>query len=89
MGNPSFITVSLTDTLTWTYALKPGDTAPTILDGLQAFLVAQGGAGVTVSRPSLTTIAIRLQYNISSLTWNLTDTGLLALSPTVAGVVDR
>jgi hypothetical protein len=51
--------------------------------------MAQGGAGVTVSRPSLTTIAIRLQYNISSLTWNLTDTGLLALSPTVAGVIDR
>jgi hypothetical protein len=89
MGNPSFVTVSLTDTLTWTYAVQPGDTAQTVLDGLQAFLMAQGGAGVTVSRPSLTTIAIRLQYNISSLTWNLTDTGLLALSPTVAGVIDR
>jgi hypothetical protein len=89
MGNPSFITVSLTDTLSWTYAVQPGDTAPLILDQLQAFLVAKGGAGVTVSRPSLTTIVIKLQYNISSLTWNLTDTGLLALSPTVAGVVDR
>jgi hypothetical protein len=89
MGNPSFITVSLTDTLTWTYAVQPGDTAQSILDGLQAFLVARGGAGVTVSRPSLTTIAIKLQYNISSLNWNLTDTGLLALAPTVAGVIDR
>jgi hypothetical protein len=89
MGNPSFITVSLTDTLTWTYAVQPGDSAQSILDLLQAFLVAQGGAGVTVSRPSLTTIAIKLQYNISSFNWNLTDTGLLALSPTVAGVIDR
>jgi hypothetical protein len=89
MGNPSFITVSLTDTLTWTYAVQPGDTAQSILDLLQAFLAVQGGAGVTVTRPSLTTIAVKLQYNISSLNWNLTDTGLLALSPTVAGVVDR
>jgi hypothetical protein len=89
MGNPSFITVSLTDTLTWTYAVQPGDTAQSILDLLQGFLATQGGAGVTVTRPSLTTIAIKLQYNISSLNWNLTDTGLLALSPTVAGVVDR
>ena len=89
MGNPSFITVSLTDTLTWTYAVQPGDTAQSILDLLQAYLATKGGAGVTVTRPSLTTIAIKLQYNISSLNWNLTDTGLLALSPTVAGVIDR
>jgi hypothetical protein len=89
MGNPSFLTVSLTDTITWTYAVQPGDTAQSVLDLLQAYLATQGGAGVTVSRPSLTTIAIRLQYNISSLNWNLTDTGLLSLSPTVAGVIDR
>ncbi|HXB55125.1 MAG TPA: hypothetical protein VN461_10105 [Vicinamibacteria bacterium] len=89
MGNPSFLSVSLTDTLSWTYAVQPGDTAQSILNLLQAFLATQGGAGVTVSRPSLTTISIKLQYNISSLTWNLTDTGLLSLSPTVAGVVDR
>jgi hypothetical protein len=96
MGNPSFIMVSLTDTLAWTYAIQPGDTAQSILDKLQSFLLGQASAGVTVSRPSPTTIAIRLQYNISSLNWYLTDTGLQALAAAGAklvlpdaGVVDR
>ncbi len=94
MGHPSYITVSITATLAWTYAIQPGDTPQHILDLLQAFLLGQASAGVTVSRPSPTTIGIQLAYNISSLNWQLTDTGLLAAATgggaiPPAGVIDR
>jgi hypothetical protein len=93
-GHPSYITVSITATLAWTYAIQPGDTPQHILDLLQAFLVGQATAGVTVSRPSPTTIGIQLSYNISTLNWTLTDTGLQAAATgggaiPPAGVIDR
>jgi hypothetical protein len=96
MGNPSYITVSFTNTLTWSYAVQPGDTAQTILDHLQAFILNQATMGVTVSRLSPTTIAVNLQYNISFFNWTITDTGLQGLATggalfvgTNAGVIDR
>ena len=48
MGEPSFITVSVTDTLTWTQALQGGETPQTLLDTFEAFLAAEAGEGVEV-----------------------------------------
>ncbi len=91
-GNPSFITVSVTDTLAWTHPIQAGETAGQIVDQLYAFLLDQAGSGVQVTRLSPTSIEIELAYESSSLNWQITDT---ALKPRAkggakdAGVIDR
>lgn len=91
-GNPSFLTVSLTDTLTWTHPIQAGQTAGQIVDLLQAYLLDQAGSGVEVTRTAATSIQIQLFYENSSLNWQITDT---ALKPKAkgggkdAGVIDR
>jgi hypothetical protein len=76
MGEPSFITVSVTDTLTWTQALQGGETAQTLLDTFEAFLAAEAGEGVEVVRTSLSTLTVVLHYEESHLNWQVTDLGL-------------
>jgi hypothetical protein len=91
-GNPSFITVSVTDTLTWTHPIPAGETAGNIVDLLYAYLLEQGGSGVQVTRTAATSIEIQLSYDSASLSWQITDT---ALKPKAkgsgkdAGVIDR
>jgi hypothetical protein len=77
-GRPSFITVSLTDTLTWTMALDAGQTAADVLDSFTAFLAEEAGEGVEVFRDSESTVVLQLRYEVSHLNWQITDTGLEA-----------
>lgn len=92
-GKPAFITVSVTDTLTWTHAISAGDTPEQLMDLFQAFLQDQAGEGVLLARPTATAIAVQLAYETSALNWQVTDTGLKpgakAGGTTDAGVIDR
>jgi hypothetical protein len=91
-GNPAFMTVSLTDTLAWTHAVLAGETAQQIMDQFSAFLLDEGGVGVQVSRTSAAGIGIQLDYDTSSLNWQITDTGLTPYAKgggMDAGVIDR
>lgn len=91
-GSPSFITVSVTDTLTWTHPIPAGETAEQTVDLLYAYLLDQAGSGVQVTRTSATSIEIEVASSSSSLSWQITDT---ALKPKAkgsgkdAGVIDR
>ena len=76
MGEPSFITVSVTDTLTWTQALQGGETAQTLLDAFERFLAAEAGEGVEVARTSASSLTVVLHYEESHLNWQVTDLGL-------------
>ncbi len=95
-GAQSFFTVSLTDTLSWTHAIQPGENVAALLDALQAFVAAQGSEGVLVVRDTPSGLTIKLFYTESEANWQLTDTGLLAglLSKASkyersAGLIDR
>jgi hypothetical protein len=91
-GAPSFITVSITDTMAWTHTIQVGETAVQLVDQFYAFLLDQAGAGVLVTQTAPTTLEIELSYETSSLNWQITDTGL---GPSAkgggqdAGVIDR
>jgi hypothetical protein len=76
MGEPSFMTVSVTDTLSWTKALQGGETAQTLLDDFEQFLAAEAGEGVEVARNSPSSITVVLYYEESHLNWQVTDLGL-------------
>jgi hypothetical protein len=75
-GAQSFFTVSLTDTLTWTRAIQPGEGVVSLIDALQAFIEAQGSEGVLVVRESANSLSVKLFYTESQVNWQLTDTGL-------------
>jgi hypothetical protein len=76
MGEPSYVTVSVTDTLAWTKALQGGETASSLLDSFQAFLVGEAGQGVEVVRNSAGSLTIILRYEESAVNWQVTDLGL-------------
>jgi len=76
MGEPSYITVTVTDTLTWTRALQGGETPQMLLDALQEFLATEAGNGVVVSRTSESSISVVLRYEESAVNWQVTDLGL-------------
>ena len=80
LGDPAFITVSVTDTLTWTKSLQGGETPQEILDGFQAFLAGEGGAGVSVVRSSPFALTVVLHYTESHVNWQVTDLGLQSTS---------
>jgi hypothetical protein len=75
-GAQSFFTVTLTDTLAWTHAIKPGEGVASLLDALQAFIEQQGSEGVLVVRESENSLSVKLFYTESQVSWQLTDTGL-------------
>ena len=80
LGDPSFITVSVTDTLTWTKPLSGGDSPPVILDAFQAFLAEEAGQGVTAVRNNPNSLTVVLHYAESQVNWQVTDLGLQSSS---------
>lgn len=97
-GGPSFTTVSVTNTLTFTRANQPGDTAEVLVGAFEAFLVEQQAEGVTVERTGATSLKITLDgTSTSALNLQVTDVGLLSnatasaqINPEAAGqVIDR
>ena len=97
-GGASFTSVAVTNTLTFTRANQPGDTAETLVNAFHAFLVDQQPEGVTVERTGATSLRITLDgTSTSALNLQVTDVGLLAsatasarVTPVVAGqVIDR
>ena len=97
-GGPSFTTVAVTNTLTFTRANQPGDTAQDVVSAFEAFLIEQEAEGVTVERTSATSLKITLDgSSTSALNLQVTDVGLLTnatagavVNPGVAGqVIDR
>ena len=97
-GGPSFMTVSVTNTLTFTKAIQMGDTGEALVDGFQAFLVEQQAEGVTVTRTGPTSLTISLDGTSSAaINLQVTDVGLLniatasaTVSPAAFGqVIDR
>ena len=80
MGDGSFITVSVTDTLTWTRSLQGGETPDVILDAFQAFLAEEAGEGVSVVRNSPFSLTVVLHYAESHVNWQVTDLGLQSAS---------
>lgn len=99
-GLPSYLTVSVTNTLTFTQAVQPGDTAAVLVSEFQAFLAAQQVAGMQVILTSPTSLSVTLQGAAgAAFTWQLTDLGLspaatatAAVAPSTiinAGLIDR
>lgn len=77
-GMPSFTTVSVTNTLTFTRANQPGDTAEALVGAFQSFLVEQQPEGVSVERTGPTSLKITLDgTSISAINLQVTDAGLL------------
>jgi hypothetical protein len=88
MGDPSFITVTVTDTLTWTRALQGGETPEVLLDAFEAFLASEAGEGVAVTRNSGSSLTVLLHYEDSQVNWQVTDLGLESSSQGEALQVD-
>lgn len=89
LGGPSFTTVSVTNTLTFTRANQPGDTAEDVVGAFEAFLVEQQAEGVTVERTGATSLKITLDgTSTSALNLQVTDVGLLSNATAGAVVVD-
>jgi hypothetical protein len=93
---PSIVTVTLTDTLTWTRAVQYGQTAADLLDQFEAFLREEAGEGVLVVRQSPSAMQITLLYDSSQMNWQITDTGLQPAAKAggystdwPAGLIDR
>jgi hypothetical protein len=77
-GMPSFTTVSVTNTLTFTRANQPGDTAEGLVSAFEAFLIEQQPEGVTVERTGPTSLKITLDgTSTSAINLQVTDAGLL------------
>jgi hypothetical protein len=93
---PSFITVSLTDTLAWTRPIQVGQNASDLLDQFETFLRSEAGEGVLVVRQSPNELLVTLLYDSSQMNWEITDTGLQPLAKAggvstdwPAGLIDR
>jgi hypothetical protein len=76
-GAPSFITISVTNTLTFTRTIQAGDTAQSLMDQFEAFMAEQGAEGVSVTRTGPSSLKIHLDSASSALNWQVTDTGVL------------
>jgi hypothetical protein len=77
-GLPSFTTLSVTNTLTFTRANQPGDTAEALVAAFEAFLVEQQAEGVTVERTGPTSLKISLDgSSTSAISLQVTDAGFL------------
>jgi hypothetical protein len=97
-GLPSFTSVSVTNTLTFTRANQAGDTAETLVGAFEAFLIDQQPEGVTVERTGAASLKITLDgTSTSALNLQVTDVGFLnnatagaRVSPAGSGqVIDR
>jgi len=91
-GAPSFITISVTNSLAWTRAVQAGDTSQTVLDLFAAFLAEQAEDTLVVDHQTPSVIVLRQTGSgeTLSLSWQITDTGLLAgAEGSALGVVDR
>lgn len=93
-GAPSFITISVTNSLAWTRAVQAGDTPESVLDLFAAFLAEQAEDTVEITRETPAVIVLRQKGDGDSLSlsWQITDTGLLMGAQGSAvgtGVVDR
>jgi hypothetical protein len=98
-GLASFLTVSVTNSLTFTRAVQAGDTAELLVNAFEAFLVAQQAEGVQVTRTSPTSLSVQLQGTSgAALNWQVTDVGLLqvatagaVVAPTIldSGLIDK
>jgi hypothetical protein len=87
-GGPSFTSVSVTNTLTFTRANQAGDTAETLVGAFEAFLIEQQAEGVTVERTSATSLKITLDgTSTSALNLQVTDVGLLSSATAGARVI--
>jgi hypothetical protein len=77
LGAPSFLTVSVTNSLTFIRAIQPGDTADVLVSEFQAFLAAQQAEGVQVTRTSPTSLSLTMAGTSgAALNWQVTDLGL-------------
>ena len=76
MGEPSFITVTVTDTLTWTRALQGGETPRGPAGCLPGVPGLRGGRGRRVTRNSASSLTVLLHYEDSQVNWQATDLGL-------------
>jgi len=77
LGAPSFLSVSVTNSLTFTRAIQPGDTADVLVSEFEAFLTAQQAEGVQVSRTSPTSLSLSMAGTSgAALNWQVTDLGL-------------
>ena len=87
-GGQSFTTLSVTNSLTFTRANQPGDTAEDLVGAFEAFLIEQQPEGVTVERTGTTSLKITLDgASTSALNLQVTDVGLLD-SATAGAVID-
>jgi hypothetical protein len=78
MGKPSFTTVSVSNTLTFTRANQAGDTGEELVTAFAAFLTEQQAEGVTVERTGATSLKITLDGTTpSALNLQVTDSGFL------------
>jgi hypothetical protein len=96
VDSPSFITVSLTDTLAWTRPIQVGQSASNLLDQFESFLRSEAGEGILVVRESPNQLQVTLLYDSSPMNWEITDTGLQPLAKGggystdwPAGLIDR
>jgi len=86
-GGPSFMTVSVTNTLTFTKAIQMGDTAETLVGEFEAFLIAQAAEGVAVERTGPTSLNVRLDSTSNAaINLQVTDAGLANLATASAFV---
>ncbi len=86
-GLPSFLTISVTNSLSYTRAVQPGDTAEILVNDFQSFLVAQAASGVQVTRTSPTSLNILVTGTATAaLSWQVTDTGFLGMATASAMV---
>jgi len=77
-GGPSFLTIAVTNTLTFTRAVEPGESAESLVAQFEAFLAEQEAEGVVVERTGPTSLRISLDGSSSAaLNWQITDSGLL------------
>ncbi len=88
-GGPSFITISITNTLSFTRTIQPGDNAPSLVDQFEAFLAEQAPEGVSVTRTGSGTLKIHLESSSSALNWQITDTGLMLVAKGSGEILGR
>lgn len=90
-GGPSFLTIAVTNTMTFTRAIQPGESAESLVAQFEAFLVEQEAEGVVVQRTGATSLRIRMDGSSSAaLNWQVTDSGLLGMASAgaVVGAVE-
>jgi hypothetical protein len=88
-GGPSFITISVTNTLTFTRTIQAGDTAQSLIDQFEAFMAEQGAEGVTVTRTGPSSLKIHLSSASSALNWQVSDTGVLLVAKGSGQIITR